>query len=260
MDTDKNQNFTVEDVLLIGFISIGFTKMVNNLTSTKAKTHAGRRSHQEIKPLVRSYLLYYLPIIMKDKSKIRPLDLRKKLPETWQKIQYADLTDILNTFCRMMILAKVNNKQTNVNNKPGHPKKNSDTTENEPGPKSYYQRSDYYINLENVLNKPEHVRLIYTLILESGLLYKFLKHFNLGSSHIIRKDDKKTAWNILQTLNLTAKMKKNSDFESDYNELRSVDDRKLEALADRKTKLYIQKHKAIDYKDLYLTAGFFFCV
>jgi hypothetical protein len=68
MDTDKNWNFTVEDVLLIGFISIGFTKMVNNLISTKVKTHAQRHSHQEIKPLVRAYLLYNLPIIMEDKS------------------------------------------------------------------------------------------------------------------------------------------------------------------------------------------------
>ena len=128
MVTDKNQNFTVEDVLLIGFISIGFTKMVNNLTSIKVKTHAGRHSHQEIKPLVRAYLLYYLPIIMKDKSKIRPLVIRRKLPERWQKIQYADLSDILNTFCRVKILAKLDNKQTNVKNKPGYPEKHSDTT------------------------------------------------------------------------------------------------------------------------------------
>ena len=256
MDTDKNWNFTIEDVLLIGFISIGFTKMVNNLTRTKVKTHAERHSHQEIKPLVRAYLLYNLPIIMEDKSKIRPLDIRKKLPVTWQKIQYADLTDILNSCCRIRILTKVNNKQTN---KPGHPKKYSDTTEDQPGPKSYYQRSDYYNNLENLLNKPEHIRLIYTLILESGLLYKFLKHFNLASYYIIRKNDKKTAWNILQTLNLTT-MKEESDFESDYIKLRNIEDRELEALADRKTRLHIIKHRGIDYKNYYLTAGFFFYV
>jgi hypothetical protein len=230
MDTDKNGNFTVEDVLLIGFISIGFTKMVNNLTRTKVKTHAQRHSHHEIKPLVRAYLLYNLPIIMEDKLKIRPLDIRKKLPVTWQTIQYADLTDILNTFCRVRLLAKVDNKQTNVNNKPGHPEKYSGTTENEPGPKSYYRRSDYYNNLERLLNKPEHVKLIYTLVLESGLLYKFLKHFKLADYHIIRKNDKKTAWNILQTQNLTT-MKKESDFESDYIKLRHVEDKELEALA-----------------------------
>jgi hypothetical protein len=259
MDTDKNRNFTVEDILLIGCISIGFTKMVMNITSIKAKTHAQLHSHQEIKPLVLTYLLYNLPIIIKDKSKIRPLDIRRNLPLTWQKIQYADLTDILNSFRRIGILTKVNNKQTKVNNKPGHPKTHSDTTGNEPDPKSYYQPSGYYNNLENVLNKPEHVKLIYTLVLESGLLYKFLKHNNLESYHIIRKNDKKTTWNILQTLNLTT-MKEESDFESDYIKLRNVKDRELEVLADRKTRLFMKKHKGIDYKDLYLSAGSFFRV
>jgi hypothetical protein len=53
-------------------------------------------------------------------------------------------------------------------------------------------------------------------------------------------------------------MKKESDFESNYVKLRNVKDRELEALADRKTWLSIKKHRGIDYKDLYLTAGFFF--
>jgi len=259
MATDKNWNFTVKDVLLIGCISMGFTKMVNNITSINAKTHAHLHSHQEIKPLVFTYLLYNLPIIMKDKSKIRPMDIRKKLPERWQNIQYADLTDILNSFRRIEIFTKINDKQVNVNNKPGHPKKNSDTTENEPGPKSYYQPSGYYNNLENVLNNPEYVKLIYTLVLESGLLYKYLKHSNLESYHIIRKNDKKTAWNILQTLNLTS-YKKESDFESNYIKLRNVQERQLQTLADRKARSCIEKHRAIDYKNLYLTAGFFFRV
>ena len=257
MDTDKNWSFTVEDVLLIGSISIGFTKMISNITSTKAKTHAQLHSHQETKPLVFTYLLYNLPVIMKNKSAVRPSDIRKKLPENWQKIQYADLTDILNSFIRIGILAKVDDKQSG--NKPGHPKKYSDRTYDEPGTRSYYRRSDYYNNLENVLNKPEHVKLIYTLVFDSGLLYKFLKHLNLESYHIIKKNDKKTAWNILQTLNLTT-MKKESDFEADYNKLRDVEDRELEAFADKKSKLFIISHKGVDYKNYYITAGFYFRV
>lgn len=69
----------------------------------------------------------------------------------------------------------------------------------------------------------------------------------------------KTALNILQTLNLTT-MKKESDFEADYNGLRGVGDRELEALADKKSKLFIISHKGVDYKNYYITAGFFFRV
>ena len=63
---------------------------------------------------------------MKNKSAVRPSDIRKKLPENWQKIQYAHMTDILNSFIRIGILAKVDDKQSV--NKPGHPKKYSDRT------------------------------------------------------------------------------------------------------------------------------------
>jgi NAD(P)-dependent dehydrogenase (short-subunit alcohol dehydrogenase family) len=38
----------------------------------------------------------------------------------------------------------------------------------------------------------------------------------------------------------------------------NIEDRELEALADRKTRLHIIKHRGIDYKNYYLTAGFFF--
>jgi IS30 family transposase len=55
-------------------------------------------------------------------------------------------------------------------------------------------------------------------------------------------------------------MKEESDFESDYIKLRNIQDRELEALADRKTRLHIIKHRGIDYKNYYLTAGFFFYV
>ena len=75
------------------------------------------------------------------------------------------------------------------------------------------------------MNKPEHVKLTLYSRFDSGLLYKFLKHLNLESYHIIKKNDKKTAWNILQTLNLTT-MKKESDFEADYNKLRDVEEQR----------------------------------
>ena len=55
-------------------------------------------------------------------------------------------------------------------------------------------------------------------------------------------------------------MKEESDFKSDYIKLRNIEDRELEALADRKTTLHIIKHRGIDYKNYYLTAGFFFYV
>jgi hypothetical protein len=252
--TDNNYVFSTEEVLLIGIIVIGFTKMVNNITNIKAKTHAQLHSHHKKKPLVFTFLYYNLPEIISYKSQIRPSDIRENLPEIWNTIQSADLTDILNSFVRIGLLKKISEQVKT--HKLGHPTK-SDNTNDVRGTKSFYRLSDYYNNLKNIVNKPKQVRLIYTLILESGLLFKLFKHRNFEAYQIIKNNDKRTAWNILQTLNLTI-MKKESDFEADYNMIQNVDGRKLENLAIKEAESYIINHKAIDYKDLYLTAGFFF--
>jgi hypothetical protein len=253
---DNNYFFSNEEVLLIGTIAVGFTKMVDNITNTKAKIHAQHHSHHEKKSLVFTYLFYNLPAIFANKSQIRPSDIRRHLPDVWKTIQSADLTDILNSFVRIGILKKV--ERQIKSQKPGHPTA-CDSLTDERGTKSFYRSSDYYNDLKNILNKLQHVNLIYTLISKSGLLFKFLKHTNFVTYQIIKNKDKKTAWNILQTSNLTA-IKKESDFEADYNMLRNVDDGKLEGMAIKKAESFIINHKAVDYKDLYLTAGFFFRV
>src|SRR5919107_2687875 len=131
VNTDKISNLTEDDILLIGAIVVGFTKMVYRITNTKPEVNSHSHSHEETKPLVKTYVLFNLPKILENKSEIRPSDIRNKLPEKWRKIQSSDLTDILNSLVNISVLTKVD-KEVNRKHKWGHPPKN-DNTEFETG-------------------------------------------------------------------------------------------------------------------------------
>jgi hypothetical protein len=252
VDTDKIRDLTENDILLIGAIVVGFTKMAYMITNTKPEVNSRSHSHEETKRLVYSFVLFNLPKILENKSEIRPSDIRKKLPEEWKKIEPSDLTDILNSLVNTSVLIKVN--KISRKRKWGRPPKN-DNTELETGPKSFYQPSKYYHNLRKILHKTEATELIFSLLSHSGVLYKLVKHRNLVSYLIMKENDEKKAWNIMTTQHLAA-MKK--DFELDFKKVQNMEYNELENIADKNAVSSIQKSMAEDYQDLYMTGGIFF--
>lgn len=79
---------------------------------------------------------------------------------------------------------------------------------------------------------------------------------NLISFYIIRKNDKKKAWNILRTRNLTP-FKNEREFSDDFNRIKHVNDKALEHMADMKARSSIQDSSE-DYRELFLAGGIFF--
>jgi hypothetical protein len=257
MPNPDNNDYTESDVMLIGAIVIGFTKLVSNIVNTPAKSHHQSHSHQETKQLVYSYVLWNLPYIFRSRSNIRPLDIKEKLPDTWKGIESADLTDILNSFVRIGVLERVTALEIkNIKRrKRGRPQKNN---RQEPaGPKSFYKSSEYYNNLTNIINEPLPAELIFSLLSHSGMLYKLFKHMNLVSFYIIRANDRKKAWNILRTRNLTP-FKNEREFSDDFNKIKHVNDKTLEHMADMKARSSIQDSLAENYRELFLAGGIFF--
>jgi hypothetical protein len=253
VNTDKISDLTESDILLIGTIVVGFTKMVYSITNTKPEVNSRSHSHEETKQLVKTFVLFNLSKILENKSEIRPSDIRKKLPEEWKKIQSSDLTDILNSLVDISVLTKVN-KDIIRKQRWGRPPKNEDT-ELETGPKSFYQTSKYYHNLRKILRKTEATELIFSLLSHSGVLHKLVKHRNLVSYLIMKQNDEKKALNIMMTRNLAPRKK---DFESDFKKVQNMENNELEDIADKDAKSSIQKNMAEDYKDLYIIGGIFF--
>ena len=88
--------------------------------------------------------------MLRNKSSIRPLDIKENLPEPWKGIQSADYEPIyLNSFVRIGGPKKLATTDIKYNkgHRWGRPKKNS--LQSPTGPKSLYKPSEYYTNLTN---------------------------------------------------------------------------------------------------------------
>jgi hypothetical protein len=256
-NTDKIGKYSESDVMLVGAIVVGFAKMVCNIVNTTAKTHYQSHSHQELKQLVYSYILWNLPYILRSRSNIRPLDIREKLPDSWKGIESADLTDILNSFVRIRVLERVTalDLKYSKRQKWGRPQKKS--PQEPTGPKSLYKPSEYYNNLTNIVNEPLIIELIFSLLSHSGMLYKLFRHMNLVSFYIIRANDRKKARNMFRTSNLTTFMNER-EFINDFNKTKHVDDKTLKHMADVKARSSIENSLAENYHELFIVGGLFF--
>lgn len=256
-----NQNddaLTYDDRLLIDKIIIGSATLISNITSNQ-KNYARARSNQQSKSLVNAWILTNLPLILEKKPRFRPSDIRKMLPENMKNIQSADLTDRLNYLITAKILVKVDKEELKESKqkKWGRPSKGDNDTD-EPGPKFFYQASNYYNDLKILLAKPKARELIYTSLLQSNLLYKLAKYIELQSLRIKKNNVKNIAWNILNSVNL-APMKRESDFEADHRKIAHIDDNKrLRNITEKESIYFIGKRKADDYVPIYYIGGIYF--
>lgn len=256
---NQNDNLTYDDRIRIDKIIIGCATLISNITSND-KNYARVRSNQQTKSLVNAWILINLPLILEKKPRFRPSDIRKMLPENMKNIQSADLTNILNYLVTTKILIKVDEEEFKKESKQKKwgraPKGNNDTDVS--GPKSFYQPSDYYNDLKILLAKPEARDLIYFSLLQSNLLYKLAKYVETQSLRITRKNVKKIAWNILNSVNL-APIKRETNFEADHKKIAHIDDNKrLKSITEKETIHFIEKHKADDYVPIYYIGGIYF--
>jgi hypothetical protein len=265
-DFNKNADIlTEEDRLLTGIILVGCTKMICNIINTNIRSYTNAAFNQQIKSLAYNSVLINLPKIIEENSMFRPADVRRILPEDKvNKIQYADLTRLLEFLVNIQVIQKVDEDSKKIQRKrPGHPfKHDNNTATTITGPKSLYEPSEFYYNVQNVLSKSKAVSFIHTLMLESGLLYKYRKYIELFIIYVIKnkKYDKKTAWKICKSV-FPLTSKEESDFEKYYMTIRSIsDNKKLQKLVERRALLYVRKHKdnAEDYIELYRIGGYHF--
>ncbi len=255
---DNNVKLTQEELLQTGRVLVGCTKLIDNITSINPKTYAKARSHRQTKSLAHATIYHSLPTIIKEKPKFRPYDIKKILPKEMQKIDDASLTRILRSSVNIKELTKLNNI-TDVKGKRGHPFKNNNNTTSISGVKSFYKHSSYYDSLEKVLAKAKMRKHIYNLLLESGLLHRYLKHIRIISLYIIKANDKKTAWNIIKSTkppNMKTESKFEADFEADYKKISGIEDgKKLEDMAEMWAKSFIKNYKENNFINLYKAGG-----
>jgi hypothetical protein len=255
----NNAKLTQKDMMLIGMILVGTTKLVytRRLVGKYIKRYAKAQSPRKIKSLVRTFVITNLGTITRNKTIFRPSVIREKLPQEWKSIAPADLKRILDYLVKINAITPVRAEHIPVRRKWGPPSK-KDVEEREAGRKSFYRISDYYNNLRNVLAKPKAVKLIYSLLFQSGLLYNYLVTTTLLLYYLMKYNDMSVTKNILTTVNASS-MIRDLQLKSQANKIKHVNsDKQLKLMAERRARLRIERGRGTDHISLYLQGGLAF--
>jgi hypothetical protein len=255
-DNNHPTSLTIDDWLSISRITVGCSKLVYNSYqylegSEYRQKGLAKASKKEI-----AFLSSFSNItrMVEKRTIFRPSNLRTKLPESVQEIQRADLTKILNVLQNYHIITKTEEKNIK---KRGRPSKRSDSFHEEPGPKSYYQPTKNLGTLKKVIDKPEARKIIYSLLMESNLIYRYWKIKALSYLCVLKFGGKDKRIEINKA---TGQPTDEADLDNLYSTIRTLNDRELEAMAEEKAKS-ITKNIREDDQDLlrfYLWGGSYF--
>jgi hypothetical protein len=250
---DKGHLLTVEDMILIHRILIGCAKIIYISHINGAKKRANALSKPSKKDLTSTFSIINLTMTVKGRSKFRPLNLKRKLPDNIKSIQPADLSDILKSLTKINLLTKVEKDAR----RRGSPSKKNEHSTKELGLPSFYQPSEYIDAMKQLIAKPIARKLIFAFLLESKLLQKWLDFCCLLALYQLKFSDMETVRSIDKAVDVIMEELKYENFRK---KIAQLDDRKLREIAHKKAILILQQYKKYDdlFIHLYLLGGIFF--
>ena len=154
------------------------------------------------------------------------------------------------------LVTKTENKSIGVNNrKRGRRKASEEIDIAKPGRKSFYQSSEYLNTLKSVISKPIARMLLFSFLLESKLIHKWLEFICLYRFYLL-KFGKTNAFRRVETASWI-------DFGSDipikrlFEKVSRLDDDNLRKMAHIKAVHILQHHTQYEilFSNLYLRGG-----
>jgi hypothetical protein len=193
----KGHHLTIEDMITIDRILIGCSKYVLSSYTEGAKRRAKAASRPSKRRLALISLFAELIMTSEDtKSQFRPSHIRRTLPDDVNKITPAQLTRMLNISVKFNLVSKAKKDPR----KRGSPKK-IERPVNEPGPPSFYQSNEYFKKLKELISEPLVRRFIFTSLLESNVIDKWLYSTCLFVLYLLKFSKFDTVRNILRVTN-----------------------------------------------------------
>jgi hypothetical protein len=250
---------TYEEKIVIEMIIEGCTRLICRTSEDDPLKYARARSHYQTKPLVHTFVILHIHDMIKENSNIRPSYIRKRLPESFQNIQDADLSRILKSTLRTNMLSKT---EEEVNRRrPGHPFNNDNNDNSMSNPTSFYGYSNYQKILEQVLSKPEARNKLYSYLLESGLLYMYHVTQGMKAYYIEKENDKVAAWNLIQSSeppNTPPQSSFEEHFSTQNRLLNQANKIRIREKSQSWARSFIERHNADDYLYLYRIGGLYY--
>jgi hypothetical protein len=250
---EKGKLLTLEEKILTNRILIGCPKYVYSICAKGAKQSAKEASKLSKKDLAYTSSFSHLTTEVKDRSKFRPSAIRNKLPDQNKDIQPADLSRILKSLSNINLITKT---QKNTR-KRGSPSKNSQEDPSERGMHSFYQPTEYFEALKQVIAKPMARKLIFAFLLESNLIRRWLDFECLFNLYTL----KFSSIDHLRNINMAVGMIQDELKDQKLHEYApSLSDEKLEAIAHKFAQSVLQHYKEYEelFTILYLAGGIHF--
>ena len=249
---EKGQLLTLEKIL-IDRILIGCSNLICNSYLQGAKNTAKAYSKLSKKELTSTYSIIHLTMRVKDRSKFRPSNIRKKLPDENKDIQSADLSDILKSLSNINLITKTENDTS----KRRSPSKNSEDGPSEPGMHSFYQPTEYLESLKQVIAKPMARKLIFAHLLESNLIHKWLDFLCLLELYFSKFSN---IYNIKNVDKAAGLIQGELTYEKLHNHTSYLDDENLEDIAHKRAVSALQHFEEYEeiFTNLYLIGGIYF--
>jgi hypothetical protein len=226
--SDKNyfSSLTADDWLVISRIIIGCSKLVYD--SYRYLDNNNSRQKRLFKTSKKQVAFLSSFANLREMAEVnpifRPSDIRRKLPEDVQNIQWSDLSRMFKILERYSVITKTGK---NVRRR-GAPSKKSNDLPEEPGPKSYYQTTVHFEKLKKVLDKPEARKLIFSLLMESKLIYRYWKVKALSYLYVLKFGGKDKQREIKKAVGIVSD---EANLENLYNIILSLDYKELEVMA-----------------------------
>jgi hypothetical protein len=250
---EKGQLLTLEEKILINRILIGCSKLIYNSHARGAKKIAKARSKPSKKDLTSTYSITHLTMRVKDRSRFRPSNIREKLPYENKDIQSADLSDILKSLSNINLITKTQKEAR----KRGSPAKNSEDEPGERGMPSFYQPTEYLESLKQVIAKPVARKLIFSFLLESKLIHKWLDFTCLLALYISKFSNMDNIKNIDRAVGIIQDELKNEKL---HKNVASLTDEKLEKIGHKFAVSALQHFEEYEdmFTNLYIIGGIYF--
>lgn len=257
----KGRLLTLEEMIIIHRILIGCTKLIYDSNIKGAKKLAKEDSSTPKKLLASTSVASYHITMNMDTLKRRPSDYRRSLSEDIKNIQAADLSDILKSLSVTNIVTKTETDSVsdiNGRKKRGRRRASEEIDTSKTGPKSFYQSSEYLKTLKDVISKPIARELIFSFLLESKLIYKWLDFICLYRFYLL-KFGKTNTFERLETASRIDAMSE-TQLQRLFQEVSRLDDDNLRQMAHAEAVHILQHYRENEmlFCNLYLRGGILF--
>jgi hypothetical protein len=228
------------------------------------KQYAKRLSKEYAKSNLDTFirLSYLSKQKLNDGQTFRPYNIRGSIPEDLKKlknIQAGDMRRTLQSLRRTNVIAgQVDGDQ--IVKLEDNRRRPSTKNDKPSGRDSPYQTTQFYNKMKKLLNKSNALDLVHHLLLESGMLFKYVKYTELVYLYIIKiNHDRDKTWNICKSVFPSST---ETDFDKLYKQMHSTDSlsgsRDLEECASDRAKLVVESHCPDYFSGLYEIGGQFF--